>query len=57
MQDCSARSELTVGLVHGRSPTAEKLAVMQAFKSGAIQLLVATSVIEVGVDVSTRRSW
>ena len=44
--------ELTVGLVHGRLPTAEKLAVMQAFKSGAIQLLVATSVIEVGVDVS-----
>ena len=44
--------ELTVGLVHGRLPTAEKLTVMQAFKSGAIQLLVATSVIEVGVDVS-----
>ena len=43
--------EMTVGLVHGRLPTAEKAAVMQAFKEGAIQLLVATTVIEVGVDV------
>jgi ATP-dependent DNA helicase RecG len=43
--------ELKVGLVHGRLAAAEKLAVMQAFKDGAIQLLVATSVIEVGVDV------
>ena len=50
--DCSSTfPELTVGLVHGRLPTAEKAAVMQAFKSGAIQLLVATTVIEVGVDV------
>jgi len=44
--------ELKVGLVHGRLATAEKLAVMQAFKNGAIQLLVATTVIEVGVDVA-----
>jgi ATP-dependent DNA helicase RecG len=43
--------ELKVGLVHGRLAAVEKLAVMQAFKSGAIQLLVATTVIEVGVDV------
>jgi len=43
--------ELKVGLVHGRLAAAEKLAVMQAFKAGAIQLLVATTVIEVGVDV------
>ena len=43
--------EMTVGLVHGRLPTAEKAAVMHAFKEGAIQLLVATTVIEVGVDV------
>ena len=42
---------MTVGLVHGRLPTAKKAAVMQAFKEGAIQLLVATTVIEVGVDV------
>ena len=43
--------ELSVGLVHGRLAAAEKLAVMQAFKDGAVQLLVATTVIEVGVDV------
>jgi len=43
--------ELSVGLVHGRLKPREKLAVMQAFKSGAINLLVATTVIEVGVDV------
>ncbi len=43
--------ELKVGLVHGRLAAAEKLAVMQAFSSGAVQLLVATTVIEVGVDV------
>jgi ATP-dependent DNA helicase RecG len=43
--------ELKVGLVHGRLAAAEKLAVMQAFKNGAIQLLVATTVVEVGVDV------
>ena len=43
--------ELSVGLVHGRLAAAEKLAVMQSFKQGTIQLLVATTVIEVGVDV------
>ena len=42
---------ITVGLVHGRLPAAEKAAVMQAFIKGEIQLLVATTVIEVGVDV------
>jgi ATP-dependent DNA helicase RecG len=43
--------ELSVGLVHGRLPAAEKAAVMQAFGRNEIQLLVATTVIEVGVDV------
>jgi len=42
---------LRIGLVHGRMKPAEKQAVMDAFKSGEIQLLVATTVIEVGVDV------
>ncbi len=48
---CAQLPELTVGLVHGRMKGAEKNAAMAAFKSGAIQLLVATTVIEVGVDV------
>lgn len=42
---------LQVGLVHGRMKPAEKQAVMQAFSANQIQLLVATTVIEVGVDV------
>jgi len=42
---------LAVALVHGRMKAAEKQAVMQAFKAGTIALLVATTVIEVGVDV------
>jgi ATP-dependent DNA helicase RecG len=40
-----------VGLLHGRLPPAEKAAVMQLFTGGQMQLLVATTVIEVGVDV------
>lgn len=40
-----------VGLVHGRMKPAEKAAVMAAFAANEIQLLVATTVIEVGVDV------
>jgi ATP-dependent DNA helicase RecG len=43
--------ELKVGLVHGRLKAADKAHVMAEFKDGAIQLLVATTVIEVGVDV------
>ncbi|UYB53229.1 ATP-dependent DNA helicase RecG [Xanthomonas sp. AM6] len=43
--------ELKVGLVHGRMKGAEKQAAMRAFKQGEIDLLVATTVIEVGVDV------
>ncbi len=40
-----------VGIVHGRMPSAKKDQAMLAFKAGKIQLLVATTVIEVGVDV------
>ncbi len=43
--------ELRVGLVHGRLKGSEKQEVMAGFKAGAVQLLVATTVIEVGVDV------
>jgi ATP-dependent DNA helicase RecG len=46
-----ALAELKVGLVHGRMKSAEKQAVMAEFKSGNLNLLVATTVIEVGVDV------
>lgn len=44
-------AEFRVGLLHGRMKTPEKEAVMADFKAGRIQLLVATTVIEVGVDV------
>ncbi len=44
-------TEARVGLVHGRMKAIEKEATMAAFKSGEINLLVATTVIEVGVDV------
>ncbi len=44
-------SEFRVGLLHGRMKASEKEAVMAEFKSGTIQLLIATTVIEVGVDV------
>ncbi|GHB67569.1 ATP-dependent DNA helicase RecG [Psychrosphaera saromensis] len=43
--------ELKIGLVHGRMKSADKQSVMEQFKAGDINLLVATTVIEVGVDV------
>tara|TARA_R110002167_G_scaffold132972_3_gene317487 strand:- start:9316 stop:11415 length:2100 start_codon:yes stop_codon:yes gene_type:complete len=43
--------ELKIGLVHGRMKADEKQAVMERFKLGELELLVATTVIEVGVDV------
>ena len=43
--------ELKLGLVHGRMKGEDKARTMDAFRAGAIQLLVATTVIEVGVDV------
>lgn len=43
--------EVNIGLIHGRLPTPEKSAIMASFKQGETQLLVATTVIEVGVDV------
>ncbi|MCA3777301.1 MAG: ATP-dependent DNA helicase RecG [Burkholderia sp.] len=47
----AALPELKVGLVHGRLSTTDKAAVMEAFTRNDVQLLVATTVIEVGVDV------
>ena len=43
--------EFRVGLLHGRLPSDEKERTMRAFQSGEIQILVGTTVIEVGVDV------
>ncbi len=43
--------DLTVGLLHGRLSSEDKDAIMRSFKAGAIQVLVATTVIEVGIDV------
>ena len=47
----AALPELSIGLVHGRMKAAEKAAVMAAFSAGDLDVLVATTVIEVGVDV------
>jgi ATP-dependent DNA helicase RecG len=44
-------SDLTVGLLHGRMKAAEKEKTMADFAAGKIQILVATAVIEVGIDV------
>ncbi len=46
-----ALPNLTIGLIHGRMKSAEKEAIMADFKAGNTHLLVATTVIEVGVDV------
>ena len=43
--------DVRIGLVHGRLSAVEREAVMRAFRSGEVRLLVATTVIEVGVDV------
>jgi ATP-dependent DNA helicase RecG len=44
-------AELKIGLIHGRMKATEKQSVMETFKKGELDLLVATTVIEVGVDV------
>lgn len=47
----AACPDIKIALLHGRLPAGEKSAIMQAFSRGDIQVLVATTVIEVGVDV------
>ncbi len=48
---CQQLPQLSIGLVHGRMKPREKEAAIMAFKQGATNILVATTVIEVGVDV------
>ncbi len=48
---CESLPELSIGLIHGRMKAVEKVEIMAAFKAGDLHLLVATTVIEVGVDV------
>jgi len=48
---CAVLPDLRVGLVHGRLPAREKADTMAAFRAGDLDLLVSTTVIEVGVDV------
>ena len=50
-EDLNERLNIRIGLVHGKMKSADKQAIMQAFKSGNLDLLIATTVIEVGVDV------
>ncbi len=50
-QLCAALPGCMVGLLHGRMPAREKAAVMALFTGGQMQVLVSTTVIEVGVDV------
>ena len=44
--------DFSLGVIHGQMPSAEKAAAMEAFASGATDVLVATTVIEVGIDVA-----
>ena len=50
-EDLNERLNIRIGLVHGKMKGADKQAVMMLFKEGALDLLIATTVIEVGVDV------
>ena len=50
-KDLNERLDIRIGLVHGKMKSADKQAIMQEFKTGNLDLLIATTVIEVGVDV------
>ena len=50
-EDLNERLNLRIGLVHGKMKSADKQTIMHEFKSGNLDLLIATTVIEVGVDV------
>ncbi len=48
---CQVFQDYSIGLLHGKQKSKDKQAVMQLFRSGELQILVSTTVIEVGVDV------
>ncbi|TXD96266.1 ATP-dependent DNA helicase RecG [Psychrobacter frigidicola] len=50
-EDLNERLDIRIGLVHGKMKAVDKQSVMQSFKAGQLDLLIATTVIEVGVDV------
>lgn len=50
-EDLNERLDIRIGLVHGKMKSTDKQAIMQEFKAGKLDLLIATTVIEVGVDV------
>lgn len=50
-EDLNERLDIRIGLVHGKMKSADKQTIMQEFKAGKLDLLIATTVIEVGVDV------
>jgi len=50
-EDLNERLDIRIGLVHGKMKSADKQAIMLEFKAGNLDLLIATTVIEVGVDV------
>ena len=50
-EDLNERLDIRIGLVHGKMKSVDKQAIMQQFKAGDLDLLIATTVIEVGVDV------
>ncbi len=50
-EDLNERLNIRIGLVHGKMKSVDKQAIMQEFKTGNLDLLIATTVIEVGVDV------
>ena len=50
-EDLNERLDIRIGLVHGKMKSVDKQSIMQEFKAGNLDLLIATTVIEVGVDV------
>ncbi|MGO2277891.1 MULTISPECIES: ATP-dependent DNA helicase RecG [unclassified Psychrobacter] len=50
-EDLNERLDIRIGLVHGKMKSTDKQVIMQEFKAGNLDLLIATTVIEVGVDV------